>query len=343
MANAEPLAAIILAAGKGTRMKSPLAKVLHQVFFQPMVMHVMAAIQPLHCDMKIAIVGHQHSAVSNTLQETGAVCVYQKEQKGTGHAVWCAKNVLAEFDGNIMILCGDSPLLLPQHLKEMIEAHNRCQATLTIVTTNLEDPTNYGRIIADEAGLVTAVVEERDATRAQQRIKEVNAGIYCARKAFLFEALSKLTTDNAQGELYLTDIVGIAVKSGVQVNKYIHPDPGEVLGVNSRVELAQAHNTIRSRRNLALMKAGTTLENPQTITIAPSVALGKNCRIGQNVTISGNSRLADDCVIAAGAFLHNVLLDRSVTVGPNAVLENCHLGPGTRVPPLSHTNQGDTP
>ncbi|THB77514.1 MAG: bifunctional N-acetylglucosamine-1-phosphate uridyltransferase/glucosamine-1-phosphate acetyltransferase [Desulfobulbaceae bacterium] len=342
MAKAEPLAAIVLAAGKGTRMKSSLAKVLHHVFFKPMVMHVLEAIEPLQCDLKIAIVGHQRTAVEQTLEGTGAVCVYQAEQNGTGHAVLCAERALENFSGNIIILCGDSPLLLPQHLAEMIESHRRSGSMLTIITTKLDDPTNYGRIISDEAGLVKEVVEEKDASIEQKKISEINAGIYCARKEFLFEALSKITTDNAQGEMYLTDIVGIAVKSGLAVNKYIHPEPSHVLGVNSRVELAQAHHTIRHRRNLELMNAGTTLENPQTTTIGPQVQLGENCTIGQNVTISGTSQLADNCIIHAGAFLNNVELGDSVTIGPNAVVEECHLKGGSTVAPLSHMKRSDS-
>ena len=214
MAQQSPLATVILAAGKGTRMKSPKAKVLHEVFFQPMVHHVLRAAERLAPEKAIVIVGHQKEEVEKALAGFGVICVEQAEQNGTGHAVLCAEEMLADFSGNVMILCGDSPLLLSSHLQEMRELHENSDTVLTIITTTLANPANYGRIIADAAGNVLEIVEEKDATEEQRRITEINAGIYCVEKEFLFQALKQITTDNSQGEMYLTDIIAIAVRMG---------------------------------------------------------------------------------------------------------------------------------
>ncbi len=329
------LATIILAAGKGTRMKSDLAKVLHEVFFEPMVHHVVRAVQPLAADRSIVMVGHQREAVEAVLTDFGLTCVEQKEQNGTGHAVLCAETELRDFHGNVLILCGDSPLLLTEHLEEMLAVHTSTDTPLTIVTTSLDNPKNYGRIISDETGSVLEIVEEKDATEDQRKIKEINAGIYCVDKTFLFKALKEVTTDNSQGEMYLTDIVAIAVRSGLHVQKYEHPVPDHVLGVNSRVELSKAHLELQARRNLKLMESGISMHNPDTIEVAPTAVVSANTTLTRQITISGKSVIGSGSRLEPGVFIDNGTIGENVLVGANSVLCDCTIEDNRIIPSLS--------
>ncbi len=335
MENSSPLCVIVLAAGKGTRMKSTRAKVLHEVFYRPMLHHVLDSVAPLEPAKTVVIVGHQKDAVIDILDSYEVICCEQKEQRGTGHAVLSARPLLADFHGQVMIVCGDSPLLMTTHLRQMIEAHENSGAQLTIMTTTLADPTNYGRIISDGAGAVQAVVEEKDADDRQRAIREINAGIYVAEASFLFQALARVTTDNAQGEMYLTDIVGIGVEDGLKVNKFEHPHPEHVLGVNSKVELAQAHREISTRRNDDLMARGVTMLDPLTTSVGPEVSIGSSCCLAAAVTIIGRSTIGDDCVVEPGAYLDNAEIGSGVRIGANSVIIDQRVAGGATLEPLT--------
>lgn len=335
MQHSLPLCVVVLAAGKGTRMKSARAKVLHEVFYRPMLHHVLDSVKPLEPEKTVVIVGHQKQAVTDILSGYDVVCCEQKEQNGTGHAVLCAQPLLADFRGTVMILCGDSPLLEPAHLEQMIRSHQRSGARLTIMTTVLPDPTNYGRIISDADGTVQAVVEEKDASPEQRALKEINAGIYIGEAAYLFNALARVTTDNAQQEMYLTDIVAIAVGDGLKVNKFEHPHPGHVLGVNSKVELARAHAAIRSRRNSELMAGGVTMLDPQTTTVGGDIAVGSGCTLGAQVTVIGAGSIGDNCRIEPGAYLCNSVIENDVHIGANCVITNQRVAAGSVIAPLT--------
>ncbi len=338
MTDHSSLATIILAAGKGTRMKSSRAKVLHEVFYQPMVHHVLNAVKPLRPARAIVIVGHQRAEVEQTLAGYDVDCVEQKEQNGTGHAVLCAEPHLADFSGQVMILCGDSPLLMTRHLEEMYDLHQATGSKLTIITTRLKNPSNYGRILCDEAGNVVAVVEEKDATDPQKMIREINAGIYCVEKEFLFAALKQLTTDNSQGEMYLTDIVAIAVRQGIRVGKYEHPFPVHVLGVNSRIELAQAHREIQARRNNELMASGITMQDPFSTSVAPTAHIGSDCLLCPNVIITGSSTVGSGCCIEPNVFIRDGVVGSNVHIGANSVLVECRIADGRQIAPLTCLN-----
>ncbi len=335
MRNRPPLALIVLAAGKGTRMKSTKAKVLHEVFYRPMLHHVLDSAAPLAPEKTIVIVGHQQEAVARILDGYDVICCEQKEQRGTGHAVLCARRPLTDFAGNVMILCGDSPLLLPEHLEQMLAAHLGSGAELTIMTTSLADPSNYGRIIVDAGGAVRAVVEEKDATPAQRAISEINAGIYICDGSYLFQALRRVTTDNSQNEMYLTDIVAIAVADGLEVNRFEHPFPDHVLGVNSKVELARAHRELQARRNDTLMAGGVAISDPQTVAIGPEVSIGAECCLSSGITILGKSVIGDYCVIEPGVYLNNVSIGDSVHIGANSVVTEARIEDYTKIAPLT--------
>lgn len=332
------IVAVVLAAGKGTRMKSARAKVLHEVFFRPMLHHVLLAVQEAAIDQCAVIVGHQRQEVLGVLGGFPITPVVQEEQLGTGHAVLCAEAACTEAD-LVMILCGDTPLIQPATLTAMIAAHRDSEAVLTLMTTLLDQPFGYGRIVSNEQGQVRAIVEEKDATEAQRGIKEINAGIYLVDRQFLFAALRQVGTDNSQGEVYLTDIVAIAGRQDLAVHRFVHPQAIDVLGVNSRIELAQAQATLQGRRNRELMLAGITLYAPEAALVAPDCTLGQDTVIEGSVRIGGGSVVGRECRIGSGCVLHACTLGDGVTVGANSVLEGCTIPPNSTIAPLTHRNR----
>lgn len=331
------ITAVVLAAGKGTRMKSTRAKVLHEVFFRPMIHHVLDAVRAAGIVDCAVIVGHQRKEVLDTLTDYPITPVIQEQQLGTGHAVLCAETTCGQAD-LVMILCGDTPLIQAETLRAMIAAHQQQRAPLTLMTTLLGQPFGYGRILSDDQGTVLAIVEEKDASEEQRCIQEINAGIYLVDRTFLFSALRQIGTDNSQGEAYLTDIVAIANRQGLAVHKFVHPQAIDVLGVNSRIELAQAHATLQLRRNRTLMLAGVTLYSPESILIAANCTIGQDTVLHGPVRISGGTTLGQDCCINSGCILHACRLGEGVTVGANTVLEHCSIPAGSTIAPLTYRN-----
>lgn len=330
-----PLSVIILAGGKGTRMKSDKAKVLHEVFYAPMIHHVLAATLPLQPLQTVVIIGHQKTAVAEVLRSFAVTCVVQEEQLGTGHAVLIAEQaIIADID-TVMILCGDTPLIQPETLQAMSARHQQNRATLTLMTTVLDNPTNYGRIISDNHNNIMAIIEQKDATEEQRQIKEINAGIYCVDKSFLFRALKKVGTNNSQGEVYLTDIVHIAVADKLVVEKFQVPLPIEVLGVNSRVELAGAQHELQMRRNNGLMLQGVSMNNPETIRVCPESTIARDTLLEPLVSIGEKSRIGQSCRIGQGTLLSNCHIGDKVVIGPYSCLSGCTVAAGTTLPPFS--------
>jgi len=329
------LSVIVLAAGKGTRMKSGKAKILHEVFFAPMVHHVLNAVTPLRPGQTIVIIGHQRDAVEAALSSFPVLTVTQEEQLGTGHAVAIAEHAIPEESDIVMVLCGDTPLIRSETLLEMYATHAAGKADLTVMTTLLDNPTNYGRMMTDEAGRIIGIVEEKDATEAQKAIREINAGIYCVRRSFLFSALAQVNTNNSQGEVYLTDIVAIAVNEGKKVERYVCPYAKDVLGVNSRIELAQAHSELQKRRNEAIMLQGVTIWSPESVSIDRSADIGRDSLIMNGVQVFGHTTVGEQCILGQGAILTDCTLGNNVEIGPYAVLQDCHIPAHTKVAPHS--------
>lgn len=332
-----PLYIVILAAGKGTRMKSARAKVLHEVFFAPMVHHVLHAVAPLQPTQSIVIVGHQREAVQKSLADFPVELAVQDEQLGTGHAVLCAEAAIANMQGSVMILCGDTPLIRSETLQAMIDSHTQQDATLSVMTTILDDPTHYGRIISNSSGDVQAIIEEKDANNEEKRIQEINAGIYCIKTQFLFKHLKDIGTDNSQGEVYLTDIVTQAVAEKQRVQKFVNPEPADVLGVNARFELSQAHHQLQLRRNRTLMDGGVSMINPLTIQVAPDSSIARDVSLHPGVEITGSSSVGTNSQILSGAILNNVRVGANCVIGPYCCLEDCTVADGTQIAPHSHT------
>ena len=336
------LSVIILAAGKGTRMKSQKAKVLHEVFHAPMVHHVLDSVLPLQPGNTVVVIGHQKAAVKTALSEYDIVCAVQENQLGTGHAVLAAEPHIPKECESVMILCGDTPLIKTKTLEDMYDLHRKHDSGLTLMTTLLENPTNYGRVLCTDKGHVTGIVEQKDASDEQLAIKEINAGIYCVDKIFLFNALQKVGTDNSQGEVYLTDIVALAVESGVKVQKFMTETPVDVLGVNSRIELADAHHQLQQRRNRELMLLGVTMHNPDTISVSPDSFLGQDTLLEPGVDISGSSSIGNSCSIGQGAIIKNCNVGAGVTVGAYSYLVDKTIEPGVSLAPYSRSSDAST-
>lgn len=326
------ITALILAAGKGTRMKSTRAKVLHEVFFRPMLHHVLDAVKGTPVDETVVVVGHQRNWVLESLQEYTVTPVTQSEQLGTGHAVLCCEEACTNAD-TILILCGDTPLIRPETLAAMIEQHREKNAVLTLMTTHIDNPFGYGRILCNDAGTVTAIVEEKDCDDEQRRIREINAGIYLADREFLFQTLKQVGTDNSQGEVYLTDIVAIANKQGLAVNTFSHDEPIDVLGVNSRVELADAHREIQKRRNIELMLSGVTMYSPETIYIAQGITVGQDTIIHPGVNITGQSTIGIGCILEPGVFIEDCQIENNAIIGAWTTLQKWHVQPSEYIVP----------
>jgi len=317
---------LVLAAGKGTRMKSDSPKVLHEVFFSPMIHHVLDALQPLALGRNLVVIGHQCQMVEESLRGYPLSFVHQSQQLGTGHAVLACESALRSHTGSVLVLCGDTPLIRAETLRRFLDAHVENASLVTVMTTNVAEPDNYGRIVSDEQGNIVKIVEEKDASPAQKKIREINAGIYCVDAHFLFEALKRVGTDNMQGEIYLTDIVAIATGDGIHVHKFCCADSEEVLGVNSRRELAQAHSVLQRRYLDMLMESGVTLIQPEAVTIEKTVTIGKDSVIYPNTVLSGA------CTIGSG-----VRIDSFVKI------DGCTIGDCVRIGSFAHLQQANVP
>ena len=334
--NAQNVSALILAAGKGTRMKSAHAKVMHEVFFRPMIHHVLEALAPLGAENIIVVTGHQAEKVEEACAVYEVIFVRQAEQLGTGHAVLAAEAALAKFPpGVVMILCGDSPLIRTETLQQMLAQHRAGSHQLTVMTTVVADPTNYGRIILSDTDEIQAIVEEKDATPAQKKIQEINAGFYCVDRDFLFTALKNVGRNNKQGEVYLTDIIAIAHSAGRPVHRFFCRQAEETLGVNSRFELSLAHATLQKRFHRRLMDDGVTLIAPETTTIQSSVSIGRDTVISPNVYIAGRTSIGANCRVAPFSTLIDCRIGDNVSIGGGAYLQGATVGDNENIYPQS--------
>lgn len=325
--------AIVLSAGKGTRMKSSLAKVLHPVFHKPMVGHVVETLKSLTIEQLLVVVGHQREAVEAYLADYGVGFVEQKEQLGTGHAVLVCQDDVDPAVDTLFILCGDTPLLSSRTLAAMLQTHVSRQATVTILTTNVANPTNYGRIVSDDQGGVARIVEEKDASDAIKAITEINAGVYCVDRDFLFSALGQVGTDNAQGEVYLTDIVAIATGKNLLVARHICPDNTEVLGVNSRRELALADDAKQEEFLHHLFDIGVSIQRPGTVAIHPDSVIGADTQIAVGVVVAAGVVIGRQSVIGAHCYLQDCVVGDNVVIGPGSLLIGVELNNGDTIAP----------
>ena len=299
------IASLILAAGKGTRMKSKLPKVLHKVGGKAMVERVLETVQSIGTNRDVVIVGFGGDAVQNYLGDR-AEFVRQEEQNGTGHAVKMAQPVLGDYDGTILLLCGDTPLVTKESLEALLEEHKNSGAAATILTAHMPDPTGYGRIIRNEEGSVVRIVEQKDGKPEELAVQEVNTGMYAFDSKKLWPCLDQLSDDNAQGELYITDVVGILVNGGDKVSAYMTKDFEESLGVNSRLQLAEAESILKHRKNVELMTAGVTIIDPANTYVDPEVTVGADTILHPGTILEGNTVIGERCEIGPHTRLTNV-------------------------------------
>ena len=333
MANHD-LAIVILAAGKGTRLKSSLAKVLHRAGGRSLVEHVVRACQPLGAKKICVVVGHQAEQVTAAVAPLRAETVLQQPQRGTGHAMLVAKRALAGAK-IALVLPGDAPLVRTETLRAMLAAHRSGQAAATILTAVLEDPSGYGRVVRRSASTVAAIVEESQLTDEQRSLNEINSAIYCFSLEKLWPALAQVKPDNKHHELYLTDAVALLSAQGETVLAQVAADSREVLGCNTRADLAEVDRIFRERKRLELMDAGVTIQLPETVTIDPEVTAGEDTILEPCVQLLGKTKLGARCTIRTGSVLHDALLADGVTVEPHCVVSESRLDAGVIIGPFA--------
>ncbi|MGW1726291.1 bifunctional UDP-N-acetylglucosamine diphosphorylase/glucosamine-1-phosphate N-acetyltransferase GlmU [Streptomyces sp. NPDC002306] len=350
MSAIRPAAVVVLAAGEGTRMKSATPKVLHDICGRSLVGHVLAAARELNPAHLVVVVGHAREKVTAHLTEIDpkARTAVQEQQNGTGHAVRMGLEELGEtVDGTVVVVCGDTPLLSGETLRRLAATHAEDGNAVTVLTAEVPDATGYGRIVREDAsGAVTAIVEHKDASDAQRAIREINSGVFAFDGRLLADALGKVRTNNSQGEEYLTDVLGILREAGHRVGASIARDHREIVGINNRVQLAEARRMLNDRLLTAAMLGGVTVVDPATTWVDVTVTFGQDVIVHPGTQLQGSTQLAEgaevgpnsrlkDTRVGAGARVDNTVSD-GATVGPGAsVGPYAYLRPGTRLGPKS--------
>lgn len=339
------LAVIVLAAGKGTRLKSSLAKVLHKAGGRTLVEHIVRACEPLKGRETVVVVGHQAEQVAAVVEPLWAVPVLQQPQNGTGHAVQVAKRALGRAK-LALVLPGDAPLVRTETLKTLIATHRNGNAAATILSAVVADPCGYGRIVRKSETAVSAIVEESQLTDEQREINEINSAIYCFTLENLWPALAQVKPNNKHRELYLTDAIAVMSGKGETVLAQVAGDSREVLGCNTRADLAEVDRIFREWKRSELMDAGVTIQLPETVLIDPDVSAGEDTVIEAGVQLLGKTKLGARCTIKTGSILNGATLGDDVTVEPHCVVlesrldDHVVIGPFARLRPGNHLKAG---
>jgi len=338
MANND-LAVVVLAAGKGTRLKSSLAKVLHRAGGRVLVEHVVRACGPLKAKKTVVVVGHQAEAVTAVVEPLGAVSVPQVPQKGTGHAMQVARRALGNAKFAI-VLPGDAPLIRTETLKALLNAHRAAGASATILTAVLADPSGYGRILRKSGDQVAAIVEESQLAESQREINEINSSIYCFTLKNLWPALAKVKPNNKHREIYLTDAVAVMAANGETVVAQVAEDSREVLGCNTRIDLAGVDRVFREWKRDALMNSGVTIQLPETVLIDPDVTAGEDTTIEPGVQLLGATKIGARCVIRSGSVLADAVLGDDVIVEAHSAIAQSRLDSDVVIGPFARLRGG---
>jgi bifunctional UDP-N-acetylglucosamine pyrophosphorylase/glucosamine-1-phosphate N-acetyltransferase len=330
------LTVIVLAAGLGTRMKSRKAKVLHEAGGLPLIKHVVRSASGIADPGHIVIVtGHQAESVESLLSGHGLRFARQQEQRGTGHAVAICENVVPGKNGRVVILYGDCPLLSTQTLRKLLDCHSQSTAAATVITTELDDPTGYGRVIVDENGSVRGIVEEKAANPQQKSLRLINSGIYCFEADALWHNLRELQPNPAANEYYLTDIVDIINRTGRRVASFCHDNADELLGINTRVDLAHVDSVFRERKARELMLSGVTIVRPETVAIDVDVQVGMDTVIEACSQLLGTTVIGENCRIGAGAIVRDCTIADNVEIGPYTFAAQSRVDSGATVGPFA--------
>jgi bifunctional UDP-N-acetylglucosamine pyrophosphorylase/glucosamine-1-phosphate N-acetyltransferase len=328
------LAFVILAAGKGTRLKSSLAKVLHRAGGRALVEQVLRACAPLGAKKTVVVVGHQAEQVMAVVEPTGAKTVLQQPQHGTGHAVQVARRAVGNSKV-VVVLPGDAPLIRTETLRAMVAAHRNGNAAATILTAVVADPSGYGRVVRKSETQVGAIVEESQLTDEQREINEINSSIYCFTLEKLWPALALVKPNNKHREVYLTDAIAILASKGETVLAQVAPDPREALGCNTRADLAEVDRIFREWKRNALMSDGVSIQLPETVLIDPEVIAGEDTVIEPAVHLLGKTKIGARCVIRTGSVLTDAVLGDDVIVEPHCVIGNSRLDEHVTVGPFA--------
>ena len=322
MPQKKPLKAIVLAAGKGTRMKSELLKVLHHVAGKPILNYVLDTVLALGVDDVFLVVGHQADQVRQAIAYPKVSFVEQTQQLGTGHAVLQVSPYLEnKQDHTILVLAGDCPLIEVETLTTMLAIHHESNATGTILTTDMPDPGSYGRIIRGQMGTVLGIKEAKDCSPRELEISEINTGVYAFESTALFEQLRRVDTNNAQHEYYLTDVIRLMKEGGEPIEAYCTSDPDEVVGINTRMDLAKINQIVYQKNNLRFMEDGVTILDPNSTFIDSTVKIGHDTIIAPFTVIQGTTTIAEHCMI-----------------GSHSYLKDASIGAGTELPPMTMTH-----
>ncbi len=328
---------VILAAGKGTRMKSARPKVLHRVAGRPMIEYVLAAAAAVRPASTTVVVGHQADDVKAALaQHSGLTFVVQEPQLGTGHALLTAASALESARGTLLLLSGDVPLLRPETLEILARQHAALESAMTVVTAEATDPYGYGRIVRSGGREIARIVEERDASPAEREIREINSGIYAFQLDGLFDAVRAIGSSNAQREYYLPDLVAIYRDGGRRVETQSVSSVAEIQGINSRAELAAVSGVVRQAKNQSLMAAGVTLEDPATTYVDSGVTIGADTILHPGVSLEGRTSVGEGCEIHSGVRLVNARIGDRVTVLNHSIITDSEVGSDASVGPFAH-------
>ena len=330
------LAIIILAAGKGTRMKSDLVKVLHPLAGTPMLSYSLDLARSLEPERFVVVVGFQGDLVQDKFKADDVIFAIQEEQLGTGHAVLSTRPALQGFHGTVLILSGDVPLLTGETVRDFLQAHKKRRATVSVITTQLDNPRGYGRIFRNAEGFLARITEQKDLKPEEEPIREINTGIYCVDADFLYPALSRLSPRNAQKEYYLTDIVARASAEERRAIPFLVENSLEVMGINDRVELARANQYLRKKIAEHHMLEGVTLIDPETTYIDRGVKIGRDTVIYPNCYLQGNTSLGAGCVVEPGCKLVDTQVGNLVTIKVSSVISQSVIEDRVEVGPLAH-------
>jgi len=327
---------VILAAGMGTRMRSKHAKVLHRAGGLPLIHQVVrSALAITTPDRVLVVTGHQAEEVEQSLAGMGIGFVRQEPQNGTGHALACCRERIEKLDGQLMLLLGDAPLLTVETLENLRNLQASSGAAATLLTAELPDAGYYGRIVRNPEGDVVAIVEYKAATPAQRAIREINSGIYCFQADLLWKNADKMQPNAASGEIYLTDMVEIFAWQGLRVTALRLAEPDQILGINTRIELADADRILRDRKRRDLMLQGVTIEQPETVTVDMDVQVGADTVIEPFTRLLGATRIGEECRIGAGSILDGAEIASGVIVQPYTLIANSSVAAGAQVGPFA--------
>jgi bifunctional UDP-N-acetylglucosamine pyrophosphorylase/glucosamine-1-phosphate N-acetyltransferase len=328
---------VILAAGKGTRMKSDLVKVLHPLLGVPMLSYpVELSLNGIRAEKTVVVVGHQAEKIKEGFKDPRIHFVLQKKQLGTGHAVMQAMPFFQSFEGTILILCGDVPLVKAETLRSFMDAFWKNGSVLSVLTAVVENPHGYGRILRSPAGWLEKIVEEKDASEEEKLIREINTGIFCVEAPYLADGLKEIGQENAQGEYYLTDLVEIGRKRGLRCSAHMVADPAEVMGINTKVDLAIAHEVLRQEKVRDLMLSGVTIIDPKTTYVDKAVEIGKDTALYPNSILQGKTKIGERCIIESNTKISESIIGNEVTIRSNSVITESKIDDGASIGPFAH-------